>query len=291
MQADFLKLLLDNSACIIPAFLLALLISTILAETLPEALFEKVLASKNIIIVSLAAVIAALLPLCTCGMIPLANRLQKKGASWLILICFLTAGNACSTTALFITSIIGFKMTLMRFLFSVVFGIIVAYVFVFFFRPKDITASIKNGKGTDEFDKMPLYKKIIVEFINLIAGFGPWVLLAILLGTTISLYINPHDVLKFAGTKNHISPFLFSIIGFPFYFCAGSDIPISRALLEKGASIGSVLAFMAASPVVNLTDLFIYRKWLGLKNAMIYLLVSALVCGVLGLVVNLVLQG
>ena len=289
MQTDFLKLLINNSACIIPAFLLALLISTIIAETLPEVLFEKVLASKNIIIVSLAGIVGAILPLCTCGMIPLANRLQKKGASWLVLICFLTAGNACSTTALFITSIIGLKMTLMRFSFSVSFGIIVAYIFVCFFRPKDIAVSAKNDKDTSELDKMPLYKKITVEFISLLRDFGPWVLLAIFLGTIISLYINPRDVLRFAGTKNYLSPFLFSIIGFPFYFCAGSDIPISKALLEKGASLGSILAFMTALPSVNLTSFLVYQKWLGVKNATIYLAISALVCGVLGLVVNIIL--
>ena len=282
MLESFIKLFLHYSSGLIPAFLFALLISAILAEIIPEIFFEKILGSNNFITIFLSSAIGALIPLCTCGMIPLANKLQKKGASWLMVISFLTAGNASSITALILTFVLGVKIALFRFLFAVIFGILASYIFVLFFNP---VTSNQISEIEICHDK-PRHKKIISEFISLLFSFGPWVLVSIIIASLISLFLKPTYVIEFAGAGNILSPFLLSISGFPFYFCGGSDVPISKALLEKGASLGSILAFMVASPGVNLTSLLVYQKWLGIKNAVIYLTVSFLVCGALGLIIN-----
>ena len=91
MLQDFLSLVIEYSKAIIPAFLLALLISAVISEVLPESFFEKVLQKNGIVFVFLSSIIGALIPLCTCGMIPLASKLQKKGAPWLIVVSFLTS--------------------------------------------------------------------------------------------------------------------------------------------------------------------------------------------------------
>ena len=288
MLQDLLKILIDYSLNIIPAFLFALLISAVLAETLPDSFFEKILNSNNIISIFFSSIIGALIPLCTCGMIPLANKLQKKGASWLISISFLTSGNASSITALFMTLVLGLKITFFRFVFAVVFGVIVAYVFALFFKPGE--AFHETTLQHEITNKNHLIKKIVKEFCGLIICFGPWVITAIVVAGIISLFLNPKYVVNLAGTKNTIGPFVLAISGFPFYFCAGSDIPITKALLDKGASLGSILSFMTASPGVNLTSFFVYQKWLGLKSAFIYLAISFLVCGAMGLVVNVVMR-
>ena len=286
MIVDFLNLFVDYSKCIIPAFLFALLISAILAETLPESFFENILASKGILLVFISSIVGALIPLCTCGMIPLASKLQKKGTSWLIVISFLTAGNASSLTALFMTMVLGLKITILRFFFAVIFGIITAYIFVLIFKP---TSKLNEINIEEECHSLPVPQRIIKEFASLIFCFGPWVLVAISVGTLISMFIRPEDVVKFAGSRKILSPFLLALGGFPFYFCAGTDIPISKALLDKGASLGSILSFMTASPGVNITSLIIYQRWLGLKSSVIYLGISFLVCGILGVCFNIFL--
>ena len=285
MLHNFSQLFLSSAYDLIPAFLLALLISAVLAEILPESFYGKVLSSKNFISIFLASIVGALVPLCTCGMIPLANTLQKKGASWLIVISFLTAGNASSITALILTLVLGVKITFYRFLFSVIFGILVAYIFVLFFNPTN-KLNINHDGRVGALHATPLHIKIISEFMSLIFSFGPWVLVSIFIAAIISMFLEPSYISKFAGRGNLFSPFLLVLGGFPFYFCAGSDIPISKVLLEKGASLGSVLAFMNAAPGVNLTSFIVYQKWLGIKNALIYLAVSFLVCGGLGVIVN-----
>ena len=304
MLHDFFKLFLDYSISTIPFFLVALLISAIIGESLPDKVFEKVLNHKGILFVILSSVLGALIPLCTCGMIPLASKLQKKGVPWLIAISFLTAGNASSITSILLTITLGLKITLFRFLFAVIFGIVAAYIFVLFFKPSikknpsvetihaaSGPASLSLGEAGEPrlWRELSLPKKIIYEFLGLLKSFGPWVLAALFMATVIALYLKVEDVIGFAGVKNLASSFLLSLAGFPFYFCAGSDIPISKALLSKGASIGSVLSFMTASPGINLTSFLIYWKWIGFKNSLVYLAISFLVCGILGLLVNIVM--
>ena len=288
MLHNFLQLFLHYSSGLIPAFLFALLISAILAEILPESFFEKILGLNNFISVFLSGAVGALIPLCTCGMIPLANKFQKKGTSWLIVISFLTAGNASCITTLILTSmLLGAKFALYRYLFAVIYGILVTYIFVLFFKP-NVSSQIPDVEVCHD---KPKWQKIFSEYISLIFSFGPWILVSIIIASLISLFVSPNFVVHFAGVKNIFSPFLLAISGFPFYFCGGSDVPISKALLEKGASLGSVLAFMVASPGVNLTSFLVYQKWLGIKNAMIYLVISFGVCGVLGLFINFFLWG
>lgn len=285
MQA-FIEQLFHYSICIVPAFVFALLISAILTEIIPESFFENVLSSKSFIFIIVSSVVGALIPLCTCGMIPLATKLQKKGASWLMVISFLTAGNASSITAILLTLTLGLKITLLRFIVSVIFGILVSYVFVLIFKP-EISSFINKASCTESSKVTALPLKIFHEFKGLLFCFGPWVIAAVLIGTIISFYLNPESVIKIAGIENILSPFILSLCGFPFYFCAGSDLPISKVLLEKGASLGSVIAFMTASPGINFTTFLIYQKWLGFKKAIVYLFISVVVCGTMGLIVNL----
>ncbi len=288
MLDHFLKLIFEYSICIGPTFILAVLISAILSEIIPEHFFEKILGKSSFISILTSSIAGALIPLCACGMIPFANRLQRSGASWLIVISFLTAGNACSITAILLTLVLGLKITLLRLLFSIFLGIITAYLFVLLNIKTLESIQIKtNGHKHDEDShKQTLIKRIIAEFFGLITSYGIWIIVAIIFATLISLFISERFVLNFAGVKNIFSPILFSLIGFPFYFCAGSEIPISQAFLEKGASIGSILAFMMSSGGINITSFLIYQKWLGKRCAAIYLIISTLVCGGLGILVN-----
>ena len=279
---DFLHTILHYSLTIIPAFLLALLVSAVIVEFLPDKLYERILSSNNFLLIVAASVLGALIPICTCGMIPLASKLHKKGASWLFVISFLTAGNASSITALLLTLILGIGITLFRFVFAVIFGILVAYIFVLLFKPKSL---LKEDCSTDLKQGSPV-KRITSEFVSLSKSFGPWVLMAVLIASVISLYLHPVYVVNFAGVKNFFAPFLFSVIGFPFYFCAGADIPISSALVHKHAGLGSIFSFMTTAGGVNLTSLLVYQKWIGLKSSIIYLLISVIVSGCLGLIVN-----
>jgi uncharacterized membrane protein YraQ (UPF0718 family) len=65
------------------------------------------------------------------------------------------------------------------------------------------------------------------------------------------------------------------LIGVPLYSNAAGIIPIVHALLEKGASLGTTLAFMMAVIGLSLPETIILRKVLKLPLIFIFLGVVA----------------
>ena len=78
------------------------------------------------------------------------------------------------------------------------------------------------------------------------------------------------------------------VIGIPMYSNAAGIIPIVQALLEKGAALGTVLAFMMAVIALSLPEMIILRKVL--KPKLIATFIGVVGCGILfvGYLFNLV---
>ena len=117
---------------VLPVFFIAVLASSLIDLYLPENYFEEV--EKTFISSSkfkfsigliLAAILGALIPICTCGMIPLAIGLLKKKLNWKYILAFLLAGNACSIPALILNfGVLGLESTVWRFAFAVIFALV-----------------------------------------------------------------------------------------------------------------------------------------------------------------------
>jgi len=71
-----------------------------------------------------------------------------------------------------------------------------------------------------------------------------YLLVGVGIGSIIYGYL-PHDfVLKFAGPDNFFAIPIAAIIGIPLYIRAETAIPIGVALMQKGMSIGAVIALI-----------------------------------------------
>jgi uncharacterized membrane protein YraQ (UPF0718 family) len=223
-------------------------------------------------------------------MIPLAVKLNKKGLDWMLLVAFLTAGNANSVPAMILSSTISYKFVIYRFFVSVLFGILTAYLLKVFVR-KDYAIEIYDSHCHDHCCHKPsFFKKLIDDLKELSVNFLPWICLAIFFAAVMHKYISvdmlvSNYILPFKDS--FISPFILALIGFPFYFCAGSDVPLAREFLNLGLPFGSVLVFMLAAPGVNLTSFFVYKKAVGLKSSLVYLAFSIFVLTILGVLINL----
>ena len=79
------------------------------------------------------------------------------------------------------------------------------------------------------------------------------------------------------------------LIGIPMYSNAAGIIPVVQALLEKGAALGTVLAFMMSVVALSLPEIVILRKVL--RPTLIAVFVCVVAVGILavGFLFNLVL--
>ena len=326
---------------ILPVFFIAVICSSLLEVYLPDGYFEKagftvltgVKSSRklskalkyqlNLFLMILAsALLGALIPICTCGMIPLALGLYRKQLDWKIILAFLLAGNACSVPALILNyGIFGLEISLYRLLMAVAFAVLVTYVFIFSGEAKIAdfialklapdgsskepcceadhhhgNAEIEDGDHEDDenaeigvleqchqhkLGANEVWAHIKEDLVAAIKQFLPWILLSVALASL--LHFNYESLTAFQSVimNKYLSPWIFSLVAFPFYFCAGADIPMSQEFLNMGVPTGAVLAFMTASPSVNLTTVFVYKQAFGLKVAIYLTVISVVVIALL----------
>jgi len=232
----------------------------------------------------LAAIVGALIPLCTCGMVPLAVALRRRGGDLKHVFCFLTSGAAVSIPVLLLTwRIIGLEWVSVRLLASVLLGLMTGYTSVLFLRgaaarTAEALAGRDEAVGMREgmFDLTPIAGRSRVRavwrgFLGQLREYAPWVLVSLLLAAAVDVLVPGHWIHILYGQRTTVGSLLASISGVPFYFCSGAELPLVRELLSKGMGFGPATAMMLAVPIVNIPTFGVVGKWLGPRAALVYL--------------------
>jgi len=95
---------------------------------------------------------------------------------------------------------------------------------------------------------------------DIVGRVWPWVLGGIAVGAGIHGYVPEDFLASFMGKSAWWSVPAAVVLGVPMYSNAAGIIPVVQALLEKGAALGTVLAFMMAVIGLSLPEMIILRK-------------------------------
>jgi hypothetical protein len=96
--------------------------------------------------------------------------------------------------------------------------------------------------------------------VDVVGKVWPWVLVGIAVGAGVHGYVPEGLLASFMGKSAWWSVPAAVAIGVPMYSNAAGIIPVVQALLEKGASLGTVLAFMMSVIALSLPEMIILRK-------------------------------
>jgi uncharacterized membrane protein YraQ (UPF0718 family) len=117
----------------------------------------------------------------------------------------------------------------------------------------------------------------------------PYVVIGIGIGGFIHGYVPEDFLVRYAGPGNSFAVPMAVVLGVPLYSNAAGVIPIVHALMAKGMSIGTVLAFMMAVTALSFPEMVILRKVLKPRLLVIFVgIMTATIIGV-GYLFNLVL--
>jgi uncharacterized protein len=114
---------------------------------------------------------------------------------------------------------------------------------------------------------------------DIVGKVWPFVLIGIAVGAGIHGYVPEGFLASIMGKSAWWSVPLSVMIGIPMYSNAAGIIPVIQALLEKGAALGTVLAFMMSVIALSLPEIIILRKVL--KYRLIWTFVGVVGCGIL----------
>jgi uncharacterized membrane protein YraQ (UPF0718 family) len=124
---------------------------------------------------------------------------------------------------------------------------------------------------------------------DIVGKVWPYVVVAIAIGGLIHGYVPESALVGIMGRSAWWSVPAAVVIGVPLYSNAAGMIPIVAALIEKGASLGTALAFMMSVVGLSLPEAIILRRVLKLPLLITYFAIIAAAIVLIGYLFNLVL--
>jgi uncharacterized membrane protein YraQ (UPF0718 family) len=157
---------------------------------------------------------------------------------------------------------------------------------------EDFVWQIKVGKGGLLPDKPTWAQRFEIAWAStkeIVGKVWLYVIVGIAIGAGIHGYVPESALVGIMGKGAWWSVPAAVLIGVPLYSNAAGVIPIVHALMEKGAALGTVLAFMMSVVGLSLPEMVILRRVLKPQLIAIFIGTVAIAIILIGYLFNLVL--
>lgn len=273
-----------------PYVILGFFIAGIIRVWVPNDVLHRHIGGHNTSHLFKSVGIGCVLPLCSCGTIPLGIGMFRSGAAIGNMLAFMTSTPILSPVLIIISlKLLGVKLTV---------ALVVTAVIGSLFTGLVGNRLFKNGGGNsckNETRKFSPVRKSSSEKSNgkiwetlrwSFTELGADVSIDILIGlgiASILLAVLPLEWISSWLGQQDITTLLYVILlGIPVYACSIPSIAVVQGLLLLGATPGAAIAYMIAGPATNLGELNAIRKSMGLRPALFYalaLITTALLAG------------
>ncbi len=255
----------------------------------PETIIRRHLGNDSFGSVIKSTLFGIPLPLCSCGVVPVAASLRNSGASRGASISFLISTPQVGADSFMITySLLGWIFGLFRIAASIITalaaGIMVNILAV---KERPPATGILLPVANQETYKQRLktfFSYVEYELLGSIAG---TLIIGILLAGLIAAVI-PDGFFERRLDHPFFSMIIMLVIGIPMYVCAAASTPIAASLIMKGLSPGAALVFLLCGPATNMITITTVSKTLGKTSTIVYLASISIVSLALGYLLNLV---
>jgi len=242
---------------------------------------------------ALAALLGAPIPLCSCGVLPTAMLLRRKGASREATLSFLVTTPETGVDSIALTlAFFGPLFAIVRPLAAVATGLVAAFVSLRG-RPQEDEAGAEpepvpevqgvHRHAGDEADAPLPTNTLFLDranaagrravrhaFVELFDELGFWLTLAILLTGVLSALL-PSDFFSRVVPSSFAAMLLMVVLGIPLYVCASASTPLAALFVTKGASAGAALVFLLVGPATNAASIAMVARLFGRSFVRVYL--------------------
>lgn len=204
-----------------------------------------------------AAAVGAVVPFCSCGVIPLIAAMFASGVPLGPVMAFWISSPLMSPEKFVLTAgVLGTDFAVGRLISAVVLGAAAGYATYLIGRGgrldgelrSIVTPGVRENQGNT---RMP--RPSLSGFATQAKGVGfylaKWLAVAFFLEALIVHYVDPKWIGAVLGSENPWSIPLASAVGIPLYTSGVAAIPITKGLLAAGMGGGAAMAFLIAGPV------------------------------------------
>lgn len=234
----------------------------------------------------LGALLGVVTPFCSCSAVPLFIGFVTTGVPLGVTFSFLVSAPMVNEVALVLLfGLFGWKVALVYLVTGLMIAMVSGWVIGRMHMEKHVEAWVYQTQGqaaAGEEGKLTWEGRIrfgLDAVRDIVSKVWPYVLAGIAIGAGIHGYVPEDFMASIMGKSAWWSVPLAVVIGIPMYSNAAGMIPVVQALLEKGAALGTALAFMMAVIGLSLPEMVILRKVL--KMRLIYTFIGVVGVGIL----------
>lgn len=245
----------------------------------------------------LAALLGVVTPFCSCSAVPLFIGFVESGIPLGVTFSFLIAAPMVNEVALvMLFGLFGWWVAALYLgtglLVAIGAGLLIGRIPNVEAGVEEFVWQIKVGQRSIDTQQMGWPQRFTTAWQStreIVSKVWLYVVVGIAVGAVIHGYVPEAALASILGKEAWWSVPLGVIIGVPMYSNAAGIIPVVHALMEKGAALGTVLAFMMSVVALSLPEMIILRRVL--KPRLIATFVGIVAGGIvlMGYLFNLVI--
>jgi uncharacterized protein len=277
---------------------LFLAISTLIAFILmyvPQDKIKNWLSGKGILGNIMAVLFGAVTPFCACSTVPMTLGLLEAGVSFGTVMSFVIASPLMDPLVfILLGTFMGWEVAIGFFVLTSVFAVISGVLFDKLGWADQVKHVRLKGDGHLRNEELPtgFKKRLNASFLKAWGDFKGvfiYMIIGVAIGAAIYGYM-PTDLLaKVAGPGNPFAVIISALIGMPLYIRVESAIPIGLALIDKGMSIGAVIAFIISGAGIAIPELTMLASIFKKKIIIAFIIIVFFTAVLSGLIFNMLL--
>jgi uncharacterized protein len=220
---------------------------------------------------AMAATLGIVTPFCSCSAIPLFLGFVEAGVPLGVTFSFLISSPMINEVAVVLLyGMFGWKVALIYVVTGLVIAIAAGWVIGLLKLEKWVEPWVYEthlGNNGEDEGKITFGNRISLGYDaikDIVGKVWIYVALGIAVGAGVHGYVPQDFMAALMGKSAWYSVPLSILIGIPLYSNAAGIVPIVSVLIEKGAALGTALAFMMAVISLSLPEMIILRKVLKL---------------------------
>lgn len=267
-----------------PWLMASFIVAGLFRQFLDPAKFQKALGNTGLAAIVKATLSGMLLPICSCGVIPLGLGMYYTGAYLGPTLAFMVATPIINpAAALLAYGLLGPEIAtiylLAGFAVPIVVGLIANRLAGGELHAPGLDQEVEQAAFT-EGEKLPWWQRVSLGLqwgvLELGTMVGKYIVFGVLLAGVLIVAVPQHLIQGYLGSPGMISIAGIAVLGAIIYVCAVGHIPLVAALVASGASPGIAITFLMTGAATNLPELISIGKMIGKRAVALY---SGLVVG------------
>jgi uncharacterized membrane protein YraQ (UPF0718 family) len=219
----------------------------------------------------LGALLGCVLPVCSCGVVPVGAGLLAGGVAPGPVFAFLAAGPMVNPASFVMTAgVVGLDLAVGRLVGAVFVGACVGFAARLASRRGNLVRPVGTCSCAEKAREVHEFRPMRALFLagELFASLLTYVAAGVLLGALVGAALDPRTVARFLSGARGVP--LAAAAGVPLYLCSCAEVPVAVALVRTGLDPAAVLTFLLAGPGVSVFSVAVLGRIVRVRGLLLY---------------------